>query len=471
MKLSFIEIEGFRGIKEKVKIDFGSGFTVISGRNGTGKSSICDAIEFALSGQIRSNSISEQGENISDYIWWCGHGKPNKYFVSLGFLNDSGEEFEISRTRDGISSNINLVDILFKKQLVPADPITQLLKTTIIRDEEITKISIDLKEKDRFNFVRNTVGMENLKQYESKARELFNKIKEQVNNLVAKYDEYRKQVTDLTIEASEIRAESINERNIIDAENIIKKYLQSNIISKADFIKLANEKAIDFTQTKNSINDIINESEIVLNQLKNIEQDEFLNDISNREIKIQELKNEFAACQKEIEHIKPLLSALEKQNPRLTSLSLIHNHGKSIGLDNGKCPLCGSMISEKDFEKHLELIDKTVKDSLETLSDLIQKNIRYSENIKNLESSLANENMELEALLNRRKIIDSRLEDLNKRLRMLNLDFNVRDRELLISKVSEIDLQINELRNSINTLQVSRSFEKFNRFRQTIKYF
>ena len=34
MKLDFIEMCGFRGFREKVRIDFGGGFTVISGRNG-----------------------------------------------------------------------------------------------------------------------------------------------------------------------------------------------------------------------------------------------------------------------------------------------------------------------------------------------------------------------------------------------------------------------------------------------------
>jgi putative ribosome biogenesis GTPase RsgA len=38
MKLSFVEAEGFRGFREKVRIDFATGFTVLTGRSGVGKS-------------------------------------------------------------------------------------------------------------------------------------------------------------------------------------------------------------------------------------------------------------------------------------------------------------------------------------------------------------------------------------------------------------------------------------------------
>ena len=52
MRLNYVEVCGFRGFREKVRIDFGLGFTVITGRNGVGKSTLCDAVEFAILGEI-----------------------------------------------------------------------------------------------------------------------------------------------------------------------------------------------------------------------------------------------------------------------------------------------------------------------------------------------------------------------------------------------------------------------------------
>jgi hypothetical protein len=58
-----------------LEIECGPAFTVICGRNGTGKSSICDSLEFVLTGTLeRYQEESERGEKISDYLWW--RGKP-----------------------------------------------------------------------------------------------------------------------------------------------------------------------------------------------------------------------------------------------------------------------------------------------------------------------------------------------------------------------------------------------------------
>lgn len=53
--LSKVEVEGFRGIGKKVAIELppGPGLTVVKGRNGTGKSSVAEALEVALTGECR----------------------------------------------------------------------------------------------------------------------------------------------------------------------------------------------------------------------------------------------------------------------------------------------------------------------------------------------------------------------------------------------------------------------------------
>ena len=58
MKLDFVEVAGFRGFKERTTFNFDSGFAVLTGRNGVGKSSVFDAIDFALTGTINKYRVT-----------------------------------------------------------------------------------------------------------------------------------------------------------------------------------------------------------------------------------------------------------------------------------------------------------------------------------------------------------------------------------------------------------------------------
>src|SRR6185295_706053 len=117
MKLLFVEVEGFRGIRGRVRVPFQSGFTVLTGRNGSGKSSICDAIEFALTGNIqRLAADREKGEDITDYFWWRGSPSASSKFVRLGLVDNTGKEVVIERgPGDKLSFPEEVHDLLCNK--------------------------------------------------------------------------------------------------------------------------------------------------------------------------------------------------------------------------------------------------------------------------------------------------------------------------------------------------------------------
>ena len=160
MRLDYVEISGFRGFKDKVSIEFGTGFTVISGRNGVGKSTIFDAIEFALTGSINKYAVEKAAlESLSDYLWWRGQGTPDGYYVTVGFGNDSGEHFVVTRARNtGANVSAEEIEDALCSDSRPEDAVRQLCKTSIIRDEWIATLSVDLSETERFDLVRSALG-------------------------------------------------------------------------------------------------------------------------------------------------------------------------------------------------------------------------------------------------------------------------------------------------------------------------
>src|SRR5436853_6565213 len=98
MKLQYVDMEGFRGCHQRLRLDFSPSFTVIDGRNGVGKSTIFDAIEFALTGVLsKYKDAKASGETVADYLWWTGEGPaPADRYVEVGFV-DGDTQMSIRR--------------------------------------------------------------------------------------------------------------------------------------------------------------------------------------------------------------------------------------------------------------------------------------------------------------------------------------------------------------------------------------
>src|SRR5688572_20585439 len=135
MRLSFVNVCGFRGFRSPLRIDFAEDFTVIDGRNGVGKSTIFDAIERALTGDLSKYGDAKAfRESVSDYAWWVGGGDaPDERFVEVGFFDGEGQ-ISIRRTPLGLENETSLRDLsgrLCDLRIAPAASISQLCTTSI----------------------------------------------------------------------------------------------------------------------------------------------------------------------------------------------------------------------------------------------------------------------------------------------------------------------------------------------------
>ena len=51
----------------------------------------------------------------------------------------------------------------------------------------------------------------------------------------------------------------------------------------------------------------------------------------------------------------------EERRPHIRSLGELVEHGKRVGLEDSRCPLCGSEITEESFESHLHATEERVE--------------------------------------------------------------------------------------------------------------
>jgi energy-coupling factor transporter ATP-binding protein EcfA2 len=65
---------------------------LLSGRTGSGKSTVLDAVDFALTGSINKFSVkSARGGGLEQHIWWVGPGKADAHYVAVGFVDADGK--------------------------------------------------------------------------------------------------------------------------------------------------------------------------------------------------------------------------------------------------------------------------------------------------------------------------------------------------------------------------------------------
>lgn len=205
MTLKSIKIYSIRGIKE-LELEIGSRGAVIYGENGTGKSSIVDAIEYFFSGNIshlksaKSLSVKEYGSHIY---------KTKDPEISLIFSNDT----KVTRTFD-------------KKYRIPS-PLADYFKGAengriILRRSQILDFIHD-QPSNRYKSFGNLIGLETLEEAECCFKRLNEKVQSEVEYCVKQIRYEYDALSELLNKRIENRESLLHElNNLLESANIRK---------------------------------------------------------------------------------------------------------------------------------------------------------------------------------------------------------------------------------------------------------
>ncbi|WP_434925260.1 AAA family ATPase [Escherichia coli] len=89
-----VTISRFRGIPGKVTIPLNSGLTVIYAANGTGKSTLCQAVEWLLTGIL---------PDVSESSLTCKWGDGETFVAADCIIN--GQQYRLTRTLKGLEKS------------------------------------------------------------------------------------------------------------------------------------------------------------------------------------------------------------------------------------------------------------------------------------------------------------------------------------------------------------------------------
>lgn len=350
MRLAYVHVCGFRGYQKPVRIDFSDSFTIIDGRNGVGKSTIFDAVEFALTGTISKYLDAKSGrESVADYLWWTGEVDPlGDRFVEVGFRDGEGT---VSIRRTPVDSeNINagpLMTRLIDADLAPNLPMTQLCSSTIIRDEHIARLSLDLKEGDRFALLRDAIGAADADEWIERARVVAEATSTRVKTLAAEAEQAGQSLAIAMRQIDQARAALPEESLVNRAAARLRDTLRTTASTDQlpDFARRRMASIATQLDVLGPLAQQFQEMERLRAALPVL--DEHVERASAAVSNARILLDDITAA-------AGMASGSTALSEQARQLEALVNLGRGLGLRDGHCPMCESEISHDEFVHGLE---------------------------------------------------------------------------------------------------------------------
>jgi chromosome segregation protein len=357
MKLDFVEVCGFRGFRDKLRVNFGSGFTVITGRNGVGKSTLFDAVEYALTGSIGKYTVEKAAhESLSDYLWWRGAGKANAHYVTVSFSGDSGEIFAITRSREsGPDKTPKEIEAALCRNEHPDDALRQLCRTSIIRDEWIAALSVDLSETERFDLVRSALGLGQGSDFGAKAKAVLKAAESAHASRQAVYSDARNQLTHALTQLSEAK-EAIARTGDVSAA------MQTLVAATPDAPQelvarlTAGRAALTTGRARlGVISEAIFQGRELLSLRRALETPVAVAKRAEAQQRLTEATRSKEDAERVVAEANKVLELEERGSDIAASLAAIIEHGERLGRHDAHCPLCAAERTDEEFSTGLLL--------------------------------------------------------------------------------------------------------------------
>ena len=356
MKLNYVEMCGFRGFREKVRIDFGGGFTIITGRNGVGKSTICDAVEYAVLGELGKYAVETSAkESVSDYVWWRGEGVPAAHYVVVAFIDEDGEAFSVTRTREGGSDKtIAEIEAALCQGAVPDDALRQLCKTAIIRDEWIAALSLDLTETQRFELVRAALGSIEGADLGARAKAVLSVAEASLQRVEQTYNEARAQLTAGLVQLSQASDSASRNEDVSAAIAVLDLAVPQTAGDLPQRLDIARRDLPRRRRRLEGIGLAIFEGREVIAHQREVHSPQAVEARRQAAEAVANAKSRLSEAETLVERASRALEVEQSASEIAAALSALVGQGETLGLHDGHCPLCAADRTQHQFQAGLE---------------------------------------------------------------------------------------------------------------------
>ena len=450
MKLSKIEIKGFKSFGDKTVINFNDGVTGVVGPNGCGKSNVVDAIRWVLGEQKTTLLRSDKMENII-FNGSKSRKKLNLAEVSITFDN----------TKNLIPSEYSNVSIARKyfrsgESEYFLNDVKCRLKdiTNLFLDTGITSNNYAIIELSMVDNILNDKDNSRMKLFEEASGiSKFKKRKKETLNKISYTDKDLERVDDLIYEIEKnlrsLKRQSDQTKKFYELKDKYKK-LSINIAIKATV-----EKSEKLSKIKNDL------KKIEVNDVK------LSSGIAKKNANLESLKSSLISFEQEL---------IKKQKVVNNKLDRIRKHEENKKIKKEKLKFLE--IKSEELNKKMKLDEESNSRSLFSIESIKKEIFQEENSLQKLSKKLSKTKEQFskfEKQIDNKQIKISSLDEINQNFRSIN--FNLKsiqekknqiisliqieemNREEIVLKLNSFEKQIDEILSNVNLLEKSFSDE------------
>jgi len=378
-------------------------------------------------------------------LWWRGKPAVPNHSVVLEFEERDGTTFTLGRVQDS-DGKTGQIDRLCYRNVAPPDWVNQLCLTTIIRDETIAKLSTDQPERERYEFVLQAIGLASSVAVESNTSEItkyLNAIEAEARTI---YDQRRQAVESLTFELSRARisATKASEESITRLRQLYRQELENPLADLSDLTKTIAQRIAHERTRIEALTKLKSKKDALDEEIQRLNSSDHQEQIRSLEFQRDQMHKNLEATKERLDALKRARTGQEAAAPTLTSLALIREHGGKVGLQGGKCPLCGSAVSAGNFDAHLKLLDETVHQGSETLAGLVREENEVKRQYESGRMELDTLSAAVVEARNHGETLDKQMKALEKEAQQIGARVDVASLSLEVSRASENIVSLNE---------------------------
>ena len=460
--INSIELGNFLSHNE-TKLEFGDGVTVFVGHNGAGKSSIIDAITFALFGQHTRKSnkgLIRRGQNQAyTTINFSINGKKlratrkidNKGTLSSQFLEEQNNEWipiaEGERKQFGESMTKKIEDFIgldFEKLKI----------ASIVQQGELNSI-IKAKPKEFKELMNAVIGIDKLDLSSENMKVVLKNFREAIQNELGYDDSHvellRNEIKDLESDKKNsiplkeklVSKKEIHQKDIVELKEKIEKELP-----KVDKIKQLESRKIELKKyAKDAILAI--QKEITEKERKIRDCEGCFEHLEGK----QNIKKSLDMAKSSIEEVA---EKIQDSKMKIVSLNEQLSLAKKLQLEDGKCPVCDSNVKhlnplfrKEHLKEELENQNKQIISFEKQVKTFEKKRLEFEEKLELIKEGEAT--LRAHSINNKNEIDAIKQEVILQKTNMQKIPITINDGKLI--EVATIDSHAKLLYDKIVELE------------------